>query len=366
MLEALDRWHFRLPPHASQIDRQVLPFRVPVCAGKRVALVVGNNDYRNVPKLLKAVNDAHLMAETLKQLGFTVMFADSLSRQKFVEILLSFDNALESGDTAFFFYSGRGFEITGQNYLLPVDVPAATAGQEELVRDSAVPADRIIEPLGKRVVRSAILVFDACRENPFQRSGGRGLPGGAGLAPMTQLPQGVFSLFSAGPRQSALDRLSDDDGNANSVFTRIFAKEVAKPGVSLVDVAQTTRRSVAALTDTAGHRQMPVSFDQMVDDVFLSSKAAETGGMGPQQEAFESKTLGSAGAVEGAKVESQKIAAVPPIPVRPLDSANAPIARFIRSNEAWLVSFSFAEPVLAISWRMGDSGEFRETPGGQF
>ena len=33
--------------------------------------------------------------------------------------------------------------------------------------------------------------------------------GGGGLAPMVQLPEGVFSVFSAGPRQTALDRLTD-------------------------------------------------------------------------------------------------------------------------------------------------------------
>jgi citrate lyase beta subunit len=45
----------------------------PAQAEKRVALVIGNNDYRNVPKLQKAVNDARTMGDTLKQLGFSVM-----------------------------------------------------------------------------------------------------------------------------------------------------------------------------------------------------------------------------------------------------------------------------------------------------
>lgn len=38
----------------------------PAFAGKRVALVIGNNDYRNVPKLQKAVNDARSMGDALK------------------------------------------------------------------------------------------------------------------------------------------------------------------------------------------------------------------------------------------------------------------------------------------------------------
>jgi Caspase domain len=185
----------------------------PAYAEKRVALVIGNNDYRNVPKLQKAVNDARTMGDTLKQLGFTVMVAENQNRQAFSESLLAFDKAVGPGDTAFFFYAGHGFEIAGQNFLLPTDVPAATEGQEELVRDASVLADRIIERLQNKKVRTAILVFDACRNNPFERAGTRAVAGGGGLAPMTQLPEGVFSVFSAGPRQTALDRLSNDDAN---------------------------------------------------------------------------------------------------------------------------------------------------------
>ena len=143
----------------------------PAYAEKRVALVIGNNDYKNVPKLQKAVNDARTMGDTLKQLGFTVMVAENQTRQAFSQSLLAFDKAVDKGDTAFFFYAGHGFEIAGQNFLLPTDVPAATEGQEELVRDASILADRIIERLQNKGARTAILVFDACRNNPFERSG---------------------------------------------------------------------------------------------------------------------------------------------------------------------------------------------------
>jgi uncharacterized caspase-like protein len=186
----------------------LLALAQPAHAEKRVALLIGNNDYKNVPKLQKAVNDARTMGETLKQLGFSVMVAENQTRQAFSETLLAFDNA------------GHGFEIAGQNFLLPTDVPAASEGQEELVRDASVLADRVIERLQNKKVRTAILVFDACRNNPFERAGTRAVAGGGGLAPMTQLPEGVFSVFSAGPRQTALDRLSSNDANPNSVFTR--------------------------------------------------------------------------------------------------------------------------------------------------
>src|SRR5262249_46207963 len=155
----------------------------PAHAEKRVALVIGNNDYRNVPKLQKAVNDARTTGHTLKHLGFEVMVAENQNRQQFSQTLLAFDNAVGAGDSAFFFFAGHGFEIAGQNYLLPTDVPAATEGQEELVRDASVLADRIVERLQNKKARTSILVFDACRNNPFERAGTRAVAGGGGLAP---------------------------------------------------------------------------------------------------------------------------------------------------------------------------------------
>src|ERR1700724_3826651 len=261
----------------------------PARAERRVALVIGNNDYKNVPKLQKAVNDARTMGDTLKQLGFSVMVAENQNRQQFSQTLLAFDNAVGPGDTAFFFYAGHGFEIAGQNYLLPTDVPAATEGQEELVRDASVLADRIVERLQNRKVRTSILVFDPCRNNPFERSGTRAVSGGGGLAPMAQLPEGVFSVFSAGYKQTALDRLSSDDNSPNSVFTRTFAKELLQPGENLVEVAQHTRRLVSEMAETIGHKQIPAYSDQMVDNVFLNgtgkgqAEAAKTAEPAPQK-----------------------------------------------------------------------------------
>jgi Caspase domain len=333
---------------AGSLAACLVAFSAPAHAEKRVALVIGNNDYKNVPKLQKAVNDARTMGDTLKQLGFNVMVAENQNRQAFSETLLAFDRAVEAGDTAFFFYAGHGFEIAGQNFLLPTDVPAATEGQEELVRDASVLADRIIERLQNKKVRTAILVFDACRNNPFERAGTRAVAGGGGLAPMTQLPEGVFSVFSAGPRQTALDRLSNDDANPNSVFTRTFAKELLQPGENLVQVAQHTRRLVSEMADTVKHKQIPVYFDQMVDDVFLNGAA------GKAQPDVAAKPA----------EQPQKLAALPPVSVPRLpkeDSVNAPIAAFSRHNGGWTVTFSIADPTLGISWRMGEAGDFRET-----
>jgi hypothetical protein len=130
------------------------------------------------------------------------------------------------------------------------------------------------------------------------------------------------------------------------VFTRAFVKELQEPALNLVQVAQRTRRTVSEMADTVKHRQVPVYFDQMVDDVFLNGLALK------QADARPAEPL-------------QQVAALPPVSVPVLppanDAVNAPIASFSRHNGGWTVMFSIADPTLGISWRMGEAGNFRET-----
>ncbi len=318
---------------------------MPAFAEKKVALVIGNDDYRNIPALKKAVNDSRKMGETLRGLGFQVIEGNNLSRRQMSETLLAFDRALSQGDTAFFFFAGHGFEIQGDNYLLPVDVPEATEGQEELVRDASFAAQRVIERLQSRGVRTSILVLDACRNNPFERPGKRSVSGSAGLAPMTP-NEGVFVIFSAGAKQAALDRYSEDDKDPNSVFTRHFVKELNTPGLTLVQVAKRTQSDVKMLAAKWRHDQTPAYYDQIVGDVVLN------GTLDPKRQI---EVL-------------PRVAALPVQPIGPRDRItadpdhlNAPIANFMRHNGGWSVTLSFADPVTAISWRLGEEGHFKET-----
>src|SRR6185312_14508329 len=105
------------------------------------------------------------------------------------------------------------------------DVPEAETNQLDLVRDAAFPVDRIVDGIRDRGADVAILVLDACRDNPFAAPGTRDIAATRGLARI-DAPEGVFVLMSAGTKQAALDRLSDSDANPNSVFTRTFLAEI--------------------------------------------------------------------------------------------------------------------------------------------
>ena len=244
----------------------------PAMAEKRVALAIGNDLYPNLPadrQLKKAVNDATTVAGTLRSLGFEVIVGTNLGRQAMIDKLAEFTARLQPGDTAALFFAGHGVAISGVNYLVPSDVPAVTEGAEARVRGASLAEPDLIAELQARSVRVALLVIDACRDNPFPRNAGRSIGNTRGLAD-AKPARGIFTLYSAGIGQTALDRLGGNDTAHNSVFTRIFDEQLKRPDLHLGDLAVEVRERVAELalkaTDERGHpaphEQTPAYYDQ--------------------------------------------------------------------------------------------------------
>jgi formylglycine-generating enzyme required for sulfatase activity len=243
----------------------------PARAERRVALVVGNNSYANLPEdqqLKTAVNDAHAVGDALRRLGFEVIEGENLSRGEFGAKLDELTRKLSPGDTALFYFAGHGVTLSGGNYLLPSDIPNVESGQESLLAWSSLSEDDIVANIRSRGVR-AVVVLDACRNNPFKRGGQRSVGGERGLSRI-EATSGVFKLYSAGIGQSALDRLSNNDPNPDSVFTRVLVPELSKPGLDLTEMAKEVGREVQRLASTVGHEQQPAYYDQILDDVYLA------------------------------------------------------------------------------------------------
>ena len=97
---------------------------IPASAEKRVALVVGNSAYRNVAPLTNPANDAALMAETLRGLGFALVGGSAqldLDKAGLDAAVQVFGAQLQGADVALFYYAGHGIQLRGANYLVPVD-----------------------------------------------------------------------------------------------------------------------------------------------------------------------------------------------------------------------------------------------------
>ena len=246
----------------------------PAGAQSRLAFVVGNDAYRNVTPLKKAVNDARAVSKSLQQLGFRVTVGENLGWRDYVEKFSVFENSIQPGDTAFLFYSGHGVEIDGANFLIPVDAPKVAPEQQTLLKDVSISTDSLIQRLKARGTRAQIIVLDACRENPFRQSNGRSVGGARGLAG-AHAPGGVFMIYSAGVGEVALDRLSDGDANPNSIFTRSFLPLLEDPENSLIAVAKQTRAKVKGLASSVGQTQSPAYYDEIDGEIFLAKQTAE-------------------------------------------------------------------------------------------
>ena len=230
---------------------------------KRKALVIGNDLYRNVPKLDNARADARAMGQSLESMGFQVTLAMDQTERALKETLRNFKTKVEGGDEVVVFYAGHGVQLGSTNYLLPIDI----AGQnEDQVRDEAIQMQRILDDMQERRTGFMLMIVDACRDNPFKVAG-RSI-GGRGLAP-TAAATGQMVIFSAGTGQQALDKLGANDKEPNGLFTRLFLREMKKPGISVDRVLRTVRSEVARLARSVGHEQTPALYDQSLGDFFF-------------------------------------------------------------------------------------------------
>src|ERR1700744_6704198 len=128
----------------------------------RVALVIGNGAYQNVPRLLNPENDASDVAAALKRDGFDTIFATDLNKDQMDEATIKFAKAARTADVAMFYYSGHALQFAGVNYLAPVD--AKLTDEADLRR--FVRVDEIVGDL-QQAKNLRILVLDACRNNPL-------------------------------------------------------------------------------------------------------------------------------------------------------------------------------------------------------
>jgi formylglycine-generating enzyme required for sulfatase activity len=258
---------------------------VPAHAEKRVALVIGNDHYANLPpneQLQKAVNDARAVGGALKQIGFDVLSGENLGRQAVLARIDEAAQRLTVGDTVFFFFSGHGVAVDGFNYILPVDVPAVGSGKIVSLIGAAIKEEDITAAFLRAGARVAVVVLDACRNNPFASSWTKGVGGEKGLAPH-EPPSGVFTLYAASRGEAALDRLYDGDRNPNSVFTRVLVPALTRPDLDLPALAREVREEVTRLARTVNHAQRPAYYDETSGDrIFLAGGSRLGGGAQPQ------------------------------------------------------------------------------------
>jgi hypothetical protein len=219
----------------------------PAAAQKRVALVIGNGSYKHTAHLKNPANDAGDVAAALQRLGFDVLRGIDLSHDGMRDIIKSFTQKVDGADVALLFYAGHGLQVSGRNYLLPVDAQIETQADLEF---GSIDLNRVLSFMEGQA-KTSIVFLDACRDNPLGARLSRGTRStsvGRGLA---QVDSGVGTLiaFATQPGNVALD----GDGR-NSPFTSALLTVIEQPGLPLSEVMISVRNEVLK---TTGGKQVP-------------------------------------------------------------------------------------------------------------
>jgi uncharacterized caspase-like protein len=243
-------------------------------ADRRVALVIGNSVYKNVPRLSNPVNDAELVGGMFKRAGFdSVDVKLDLGAPDMRKALREFGTKARNAEIAVIYYAGHGIEVDGNNYLIPTDAVLET---DTDVYDEAFPLDRVlvtIEPA--RQLR--LIILDACRDNPFAKAMKRTLASraiGRGLAKVEPTGPNTMIAFAAKAGSTA----SDGDSK-NSPFTAALVERLPTPGLDLRKAFGFVRDDVLKNT---GYRQEPYVYGSLGGDDVPLVPAKPVAAAGPQ------------------------------------------------------------------------------------
>jgi Caspase domain len=248
---------FRPVLHHTILAAGILLGSEATLAESRVALVIGQSNYRAVPPLPNPANDAKAVSQLLAESGFDVSSASDLSQNQMREAVSGFAAkvAAKGADTvALVFYAGHGLQIDGENFLVPVDVDPKREADIPL---QALRLNDILNTLTSVPSKMRILLLDSCRNNPFSeisKTAGHGL---AIVDAKTGAP-GTFVSFSTSPGAEAAD-----GAGADSPYTSALLFAAREPGLSIEDTFKHVRVSVNKVTDG---RQTPWDSSSLTDD----------------------------------------------------------------------------------------------------
>lgn len=239
-------------------------FVTTAAAEKRVALVIGNGLYQNVTPLNNPTNDAALVAETLKSLGFSIVGGSAqlnLDKSALDKAVQQFGQEVQGADVAMFYYAGHGVQVRGANFLVPINAnPAREADVDFQMTD----LNLVLNQMQGSGTRLNLVVLDACRNNPF---GARGLRATEGGLAQVRAPEGTLISYATQPGNVALD---GRDGH--SPYTKALADTMTRPGL---DIFQTFNQVGLSVKRATGGAQQPWVSSSPIDGSFYFSGGAQ-------------------------------------------------------------------------------------------
>ncbi len=232
-------------------------------AEQRVALLIGNTNYRSWSKLKNPKNDVVAIQRELRKIGFSTTTLYDGTAEQIADYVHALREDAKDADWAMFYFAGSGVEIDGINYMVPVDADASRATMfpqdfPHMRLEAAFDAVR-----SAKIVR--IVVADACRIDPSHLPDASNRPTQPQLFRMVEPPTGVLVAYSTGTGQYAAD--GDDD---ISPYAQAFIKALREPGIELDKVF---RRVSAHVAEVSGGKQVPTVLGNWpAQDLYVTRK----------------------------------------------------------------------------------------------
>ena len=219
-------------------------FASTALADKRVALIVGNADYKGAA-LQNPTFDADLVATSLRNIGFVVKVVKNADLGTFDAAVTGFADDAQGADVALFYFAGHGFTVN--EGIRPVSMLMSTSADvtsdsDRVLRSGGIALDEIVGSLiGK--ARATLVFVDACRNDPrVSRAVGGQSRGFAPLGPV----QGGAVFIGLSTRLGTVAR--DGVAGMGSPFARAFAANIQTKGVRIDDAFRLLRDAVKSET----------------------------------------------------------------------------------------------------------------------
>ncbi len=186
---------------------------------KKIALVIGNSEYQHGAKLKEPAQDAQTIAAALEAQGYEVELGYNLDRQSFNQAIEDFSQKFRTYESGIVYYAGHGFQIDGENYLIPIDANPESKFQ---VHSQCINVDHFFRSFNQPE-KAKVVILDACRNNPFVQNRNwtaeyRGTTNG-----MTEISPMTNSLLIFSTEKNTVVR---DDNQ----FTEILSKHIRQGG----------------------------------------------------------------------------------------------------------------------------------------
>ena len=285
----------------------------------RRALVVGNDSYAG-NGLKNARNDATGVADALKSIGYSTTLVLDANQKALAHAVDEFSDSIEAGDIVVFYYAGHGFQLAGENYLVPTDF---VVGTPEEAKHNAYPLSSLLERLTAHGALTQVVILDACRDNPFL--GSRSTRGGwASLGTSA----GTFLAFGTSPGSTA----SDDPSQPHGLFTLSLLKYMTSSQLDIEQMFQQVRLDV--IRQSEGH-QVPWTASSLVGTLHILPQLDQNA---PQIASLPEITETDIGPTPAARQVTAATAVPAPAVASPAPAVSAPVQPLPPPTQASAVS----------------------------